>query len=92
MTSRWEGFGLVLTEAMSFGLPIISFDNSGANEVLDNGKYGLLVEQGNVENFSKELNRMISSYELRKEYSQKSLERIIDFDIEHIIKQWDDIL
>lgn len=92
MTSRWEGMPLVLAEAMSFGLPIISFDNSGANEVLDNGKYGLLVEQGNVENFSKELNRMISSYELRKEYSQKSLERIIDFDIEHIIKQWDDIL
>lgn len=66
MTSRWEGFGLVLTEAMSFGLPIIAFENSGSNEVLDNGKYGIVVEQGNVEEFSRELNRMISDYDLRK--------------------------
>src|SRR5699024_31896 len=33
-TSRWEGFGLVITEAMSFGLPIVSFNNSGPREIL----------------------------------------------------------
>lgn len=92
MTSRWEGLPLVLTEAMSFGLPIISFENSGANEVLENGKYGILVEQGNVEEFSRQLNRMIESKELREEYSKKSLERVKDFSIEKIIKQWEEII
>ncbi|MDT2882284.1 glycosyltransferase [Lactococcus lactis] len=92
MTSRWEGFGLVLTEAMSFGLPIIAFENSGSNEVLDNGKYGIVVEQGNVEEFSRELNRMISDYDLRKKYSEKSLERVKDFGINAIISQWEKII
>ena len=92
MTSRWEGFGLVLTEAMSFGLPVIAFENSGSNEVLDNGKYGILVEQGNVEKFSRELNHMISDYELRKEYSKKSLERVKDFQIDNIVEQWEKII
>lgn len=92
MTSRWEGFGLVLTEAMNFGLPIISFANSGANEVLENGKYGKLVEQGNVELFSKELNRMISDIQIRKAYSVKSLQRIESFQLNNIVHQWEDIV
>ena len=92
MTSRWEGMPLVLAEAMSFGLPIISFENSGANEVLENGKDGILVEQGNVEEFSRQLNRLIESKELREEYSKKSLERVKDFSIEKIIKQWEEII
>lgn len=92
MTSRWEGFGLVLTEAMNFGLPIISFENSGANEVLENGKYGKLVPQGNVEVFAKELNRMISDVQLRKEYAIKSLQRVESFQLDNIMKQWEDII
>lgn len=92
MTSRWEGFGLVLTEAMNFGLPIISFENSGANEVLEDGKYGRLVQQGNVELFSKELNRMISDIQIRKEYAAKSLQRIESFKLDNIMKQWEDII
>ena len=92
MTSRWEGMPLVLVEAMSFGLPVISFENSGSNEILENGKYGILVEQGNVEEFSKKLNCMISNYERRKEYSKKSLQRVKDFEISRIVKQWEEII
>lgn len=92
MTSRWEGFGLVLTEAMSFGLPILSFENSGANEVLENGKSGILVEQGDVDEFVNQLNWLIESKELREEYSRKSLERVKDFQIENIIEQWEEII
>lgn len=92
MTSRWEGFGLVLTEAMSFGLPIISFKNSGSNEVLDDGKFGILVEQGSIEGFSQKLELLISNYDLRKEYSFKSLQRANYFEIESIIKKWENIV
>ncbi len=92
MTSRWEGFPLVLAEAMNFGLPIISFENGGSNEVLENGKYGKLVEQGNVELFSEELNRMISDIQLRKEYAVKSLQRAKSLQLDSIIKQWEKIL
>jgi glycosyltransferase involved in cell wall biosynthesis len=92
MTSRWEGFGLVLTEAMNFGLPIISFENSGPNEILRNGKDGILIKQGDIEDFSKQLIRLINSKKLREEYSIKSLERVKDFKFDNITEKWEDIL
>lgn len=43
-TSRAEGYSLVIAEAMVLGIPIISVNCSGPNELLDFGKYGLLIE------------------------------------------------
>jgi len=49
MTSRWEGLPMVIPEAMSFGLPIISFDcETGPSEILGEGEYGILVNEGNI--------------------------------------------
>lgn len=92
MTSRWEGFGLVLVEAMSFGLPIISFNQSGSQEVLEGGKNGVLVENGNVIAIVKEVEKFVANIELRKNYQKKSLERVKDFSIEKIIEQWRELL
>src|SRR5699024_4738402 len=70
-TSRWEGFGLVITEAMSFGLPIVSFNNSGPREILKNGQYGILVEQDNVEEFSRKVNELVQDRIIRKSFQDK---------------------
>ena len=88
MTSRWEGMPLVLAEAMSFGLPIIAFSESGSNEVLKNGDYGILVDNGNINILEKELRRLIKDIELRKEYQEKSIERVKKFDILKISEKW----
>ena len=88
MTSRWEGMPLVLMEAMSFGLPIIAFEQSGSNEVLDFGKSGLLVKQGSIEHFNRELKRLIDDYQLRVAYSKASLERVKHFEMESILEKW----
>lgn len=92
MTSRWEGMPLVLAEAMSFGLPIIAFEQSGSQEVLEDNKYGVLVENGNVEEMMKELGKLIAHEALLKELQKKSLERVKDFKIESIARSWDSIL
>lgn len=88
-TSRWEGFGLVITEAMSFGLPIISFNNSGPKEILKNGEYGVLIERNNIKHFSDELNELIENPTKRKYFQDKSIERIKDFKKDVIIKEWE---
>lgn len=88
-TSRWEGFGLVLTEAMALGLPVVSFNNSGPNEILSNGKYGILVEKNNLGEFSKELNLLIENPKLRESFQKKSIRRVEDFKREVIINQWE---
>ena len=92
MTSRWEGMPLVLMEAMSFGLPIIAFEQSGSNEVLDFGKSGLLVKQGSIEHFNHELKRLIDDYQLRVDYSKASLERVKHFEKERILEKWHQII
>lgn len=88
-TSRWEGFGLAVTEAMSFGLPIISFDNSGPREILKCGQYGILVEKYNVNKFTENLLILTSDFEKRRKLQKKSLERANDFQIDIIIDKWE---
>lgn len=87
-TSRFEGFGLVLLEAMSCGLPIVSFDIPGPREVLADGECGILVETYNTKQFYREVEKLMNDEALRKRYQQKSLERIKDFSRDNIIKEW----
>lgn len=93
LTSRWEGFGLVITEAMSLGLPVIAFNSYGPKEILgENNEYGVVVENGNIEKFSDALNTMISDRSLREYYSHQSAKRVLDYKLESIIPQWKSIL
>ncbi|WP_080146712.1 glycosyltransferase [Marinilactibacillus piezotolerans] len=92
MTSRWEGFPLVIAEAMSFGLPVISFENTGSIEALGFGKYGKLVENGNIEKIMKEVISMINNDKIRKEYQNKSLKRVEEFSLKKVITQWEEVL
>ena len=92
MTSRWEGMPLVLIEAMNFGLPIVAFEQSGANEVLDFGKSGILIKQGSIYDFNQELMTLIDNDDLRAYYSRASLARVKNFKIEKIIKEWKQII
>lgn len=88
-TSRWEGFGLVLTEAMVFGLPIISFDNLGPREILKNGEFGILIEKNDINEFLSNLDSLIEDPKKRIYYQNKSLERFKDFKMKKIIEIWE---
>ncbi|KZZ83904.1 glycosyltransferase [Bacillus sp. SJS] len=88
-TSRWEGFGLVITEAMSFGLPIISFNNNGPTEILNNGEYGVLIEKNNIDEFVVKLIELLNNPIKRMYFQKKSLRRVVDFRKENIVCTWD---
>lgn len=91
-TSRWEGFGLVITEAMACGLPVVAFENSGPNEILNGGDYGILIPQYDTDVFAKTLLELMDNPNTLALYSQKSVERSTDFSIEKIIEQWKNII
>ncbi|MGL4971668.1 MAG: glycosyltransferase family 4 protein [Culicoidibacterales bacterium] len=90
-TSRWEGFGLVITEAMSCGLPVIAFENAGPKEIIDR-KYGILVPKKDTDLFAKELSRLIENNDELERYQKLSLQRSKDFKIDKIIQEWEEII
>lgn len=92
MTSRWEGMPLVIGEAMSFGLPIISMENTGAYEYLLNNEFGIMTNDHKLESLMKQLNILMESREARTYWSTRSLVRIGDFSLSNIINQWKALL
>lgn len=89
MTSFFEGFGLVLLEAMACGLPSIAFAcQFGPRDIITDGKNGLLVYNRNIEDLSNKLFYLIQHPDIRKEMSNNALIRIKDFSINNIINQW----
>lgn len=92
MTSRFESFGLVLVEAMNYGLPIIAFSQTGSDEILKNEQYGLVSENGNIKEISYKLKQLILNKDQREFWSKKSRERSKDFSLEKIAIEWDQVL
>lgn len=71
LTSYFEGFPRVFMEASASGLPIITTEVSGVSNVLEDGKSGFVIKQGNVEDFTNNLLSLIEDKELRQRFSQK---------------------
>ena len=59
-TSRWEGFGIVLLEAMLAGLPVVATRVSAVPEVVADGETGFLVEPGDVEDWPRRSRTLLS--------------------------------
>lgn len=74
-SSRNEGFSLVIAEAMILGLPVISTNCSGPNELLNFGEYGFMVEN-KKDSLYKGLKEILNDEEKLKYYIEKSKERI----------------
>lgn len=89
--SYTEGYSLSIAEAMIVGLPILSTNCNGPAEILDNGKYGLLVEN-NENGMFEGLKKIISTPHLLEDYRLKSAERKGFFNYEKNIELFEEII
>jgi glycosyltransferase involved in cell wall biosynthesis len=92
LSSRFEGFGMVLIEAMACGVPCVSFDCPyGPSDIIANNEDGFLVENGNSDALANKLNELIENESIRKEFGKAAKENVQRFQPEIILNQWDDL-
>ena len=93
LSSRLEGFGLVLIEAQSCGLPIVSFDcPSGPGEIVSHNENGILVKNGDIKQLSMALLELIQDSKKRNSFGKKALQSIDRYKSEKVFILWDLLL
>lgn len=80
-TSGYEGFSLVICEAMALGIPVVATKTSGPMEILDNDQYGMLCDHDD-ESIYQVVTRMYMDSNLRSNYSKVGKERVKNYSVE----------
>ncbi len=88
-SSRFEGFGMVIVEAMACGLAVVSFDCPwGPGSIIADGEDGILVENGRVDLLADALISLIADADKRKALAQNAILNVQRFQMDAIAKRW----
>lgn len=88
-TSRYEGFGLTLLEAMASGLPSVSFNiYSGPSEIICDGLNGYLVDPYDVISMENKICTLINDAKIRESFSKNTQKEMCKFDRKMIVEKW----
>lgn len=89
MTSRSEGFPMVLLEAMASGLPCIAYDcPTGPRAIITNAENGFLIPDHNIEMYIEKLSFLIENEEVRVKFGKDAIETSEHFNLDEIMEQW----
>ena len=90
-TSRWEGFSMVVSEAVTLGLPVLSTDISGAREMLGNSEYGIVVSN-DEEGIYRGMKELLSDDAKKKWIREQAATRVDYLSEQTIFSQFETIL
>lgn len=91
LASRSEGFGMVITEAMASGCPVVAYDLSGPSEIINNGFDGWLVENQNIDALAERIKQVMLDAEGREKIGLNALSSVKRFSIDAIVDQWEEL-
>jgi glycosyltransferase involved in cell wall biosynthesis len=90
ISSRFEGLPMVMLEAMSAGLPVVSFDcPTGPREVITDGRDGLLVPEGNTVRLAEAMKELIEDAERRRSYGAAATAKAASYSLNAVGPRWD---
>ena len=90
LSSRYEGFGLVLIEAMSQGCACIACDYKGRQrEIIQDDSQGLCCKPDNVKELADAIQKMMTDEHYRRTVQQEAIERSKFYDMEHTMDRWE---
>jgi glycosyltransferase involved in cell wall biosynthesis len=93
LSSRYEGFPLVLLEAMSAGMPVVSTDcPTGPAELIEDGRNGVLVAPHDIAALAAGMRTMIEDAQLRERSGAAAAETVRAYSLERIGARWDELL
>lgn len=89
MSSRYEGFGMVLLEAQTMGLPTISFDcKCGPSEIINHGMDGFLIKEGDISGMAEKLLLLMEDDELRWRLGHNACSNAKRFSEDVVMQKW----
>jgi glycosyltransferase involved in cell wall biosynthesis len=93
LSSRFEGLPLVLLEAMSKGLPVVSFDcPTGPRDIVDDHRNGILVAAGDIDGLARGMIELVEDPELRRRFGAEAIETAQRYAMTEIGPRWDALL
>ena len=89
MSSNYEGFPMVMIEAMACGLPVVSFDyKCGPKDIISHGENGLLVSNGDIEGLAAAMMKLMEDKAYRKRLSDNAKKIVSTYSEETVMNRW----
>ncbi len=88
LTSNYEPFGLVIPEAMSCGLPVVSFEGDGPELIISEGQDGFIIKERNIDDFAEKICLLIENEPLRQQMGHKAILSSKRFEASKIMPLW----